>query len=65
MFSWFKKKKDPPVINDCVRPSDEILFKLATGHLDLFKEYLCYQHVNWAYKYLGSAEKVIQYTTNT
>lgn len=62
MIKWpWSKKKDPPSICHSVRPNDELLFKLATGNLDLFGYVLCYQHVNWAYEYLGSSSKVWPY----
>lgn len=59
MINWpWSKNKKKEIFEDSVQPNDEILFKLAVGDLDLFKEYIYYQHVNWAYEYLGSNSKV-------
>lgn len=57
----FTKKKVVVPDKTSIRPSPETLEKLASGELDLFSEYLCYQHVNWAYEYLGSNVKVHAY----
>jgi len=60
MWPFNKKKEVVPDTTD-IRPSLHTLEKLASGELDLFSEYLCYQHVNWAYAYLGSDVKVHAY----
>lgn len=59
-MNWWpwSKKKDTPETEHSVKPSDETLFKLAIGDLDLFRDTICYQHVNWAYEYFGSSGKV-------